>query len=143
MLDTIQSTLPRPVRHPPELGVCRCADKERGAKGASRVMGRQSGGSSSGQEDEKVQGDECDGALRNVRALRAEQQQGLPQARAARLALVREAGAVAVRLQKAPPSLEAANTLETARSQVTLPCSPHLHPSEGLCCSVPSTPLSW
>ena len=82
-------------------------------------MGRQSG-HSSGQRAAEVQGDddECEGALSGARALRAELRQGLPQARAARLALLREAGAVAVRLQKAPPSLEAAHTLETARSQV-------------------------
>ena len=86
--------------------------------GASRPAGGQSMGGGGQRAEELPAADEYDGALGGARALAAELRQGLPRARAARLALLREAGAVAVRLQRAPPSLEAANTLEAARSQV-------------------------
>ena len=56
--------------------------------------------------------------LHRTRALRAELQSNLPQYKARNATLEKQASSLETRLQKEPPTVEAAETLEAARTQV-------------------------
>jgi hypothetical protein len=59
-----------------------------------------------------------DEAVKQARALRSQLQGALPKCRSRRAALQRDLDALAAKLQKQHPTVEAANALDAAKSQV-------------------------